>query len=231
MADELTPNYGLLAPKSTDTMSQNLTPTVPGLVQNIRDTFERIESAANPTIVASTLPQAGSYNIGDRVYLTSFLSSFILIAKDSNWGWIWRPVQAAISPWTNVGTGAFSGPDASGYVTHPTAPLAFALDNKGNCYWRGAIRKSVLGLPNTTSLAILNTLPNGLKHHSSGFYTVAIDPATPQSDTGVNGYKGGRWYIQPNGYNDFRFFNASSAQDFYVGGIEYVCSSLYYYNP
>lgn len=232
MADELTRNYGILVPKASDTMNQQVNPAVPGLVQNLRDGFERIEVAANPTVVsAPPLPQTGNYNIGDRVFLSdvNYRSSFILLSK-SPWGWVWRPVQAAMAPWITVPSSAYSGIDG-GYIAHPTKPLQFSLDNKGNCYWRGAIRKALLGLPNDDSKTIFASLPNGLRHHTSGMYTLAIDPATPQTDTGNIGFKGGRWYIDKTGGNSLRFHNAGSAQDIYFDGVEYVCSNLYYYSP
>lgn len=226
MADELTRNYGILCPKPTDSMAQG----VPPLVQNLRDAFERIEAAANPNVV-TTLPQSGTYNIGDRVYYSPTQSSFILLSKDPAWGWIWRPVQAAISPWRAVPVSAFSGVDAAGYGPHATRPLQIALDNRGNCHWRGAISKSTVGLPNNNSITIFANLPNGLRHHTNGMYTLAIDPATPQTDTGITGYKGGRLYVDVTGYTSFRFHYASSAQHIYFDGIEYPCSLLHYYSP
>lgn len=234
MADEFTTNYGVLLPKTTDTMSQQLSPATPNLVQNIRDAFETWEKAANPDVISvPPLPQSGTYKIGDRVYLSdaSYQSSFILISKDAVWGYIWRPVQAAMAPWITVPNTAFSGAQVAGWANHSTKPLQFSLDNKGNCFWRGAIRKSTAGLTNENSMAILATLPNGLKHHTEGMYTLAIDPATPQSTTGIAAYRGGRWYIRPDGYNSFRFHNSDSAQDVYFNGVEYVCSSAFYFDP
>lgn len=229
MADELTPNYGILLPKPSDTMSQKLTPSVPGLSQNLRDAFEAFEAAANPTIIASPpLPQTGDYAVGDRIFLShaSYRSSFILLSKDPAWGWVWRPVQAGLSPWRTIPSTAIID---SNYELHPTLTFGSALDNKGNCYWRGAIRKKTVGLPNHDSQNIFATLPAGLRHATSGMFTLAIDPATPQSDTGLEGYKGGRWYIQNDGYNSLRFHNPASGQDIHFTGIEYVASERHYY--
>lgn len=234
MADELTTNYGFLCPKPLDTMSQRVALPNPFLSQNLRDVYERIEAAANPTVIANPpLPQVGNYELGDRVYLSnaSYQSSFILISKSATWGWIWRPVQASYSPWIDVPASAISGADSAGWGQHPTRKFAFMLSNKGNCHWRGALRKTVVGLPNLNSLEILASLPNGLKHHTNGLYTLAIDPATPQADLGLIGYKGGRWYSQSDGYNSLRFHNAGTAQDVYFDGVEYVASSTHYYSP
>jgi hypothetical protein len=234
MVDEFTANYSMLCPKPVDTMSQRIAVPDPFLAQNIRDAFERIEAAANPAIVAAPpLPSAGNFRIGDRLYLSdaTYRSSFVLLSKDANWGWIWRPIQAAIGPWHTIPGSAFNGPDSATWASHPTKPLQVALSNKGHCHWRGAIRKSTVGLPNNNSLEIFANMPNGIKHHTVGMYTLAIDPATPQSDVSLAGYKGGRWYIQPDGYNSLRFHNATTAQDVYFDGLEYVVSNMHYYSP
>lgn len=232
MADELTRNYLLLCPKSVDTMSQQLSPATPNLVQNIRDAFERFEVAANPIVVTS-LPQAGNYNVGDRVYLNlaPYNSTFILYSKNPFWGWVWRPIYSGIAPWTTVPTAAFNGPTSVGWSVHATNPLQFALDNKGNCRWRGAIKFSSVGLGTSTSWNIFATLPIGLRHHTSGFYGLAIDPATPQTDTGIGAFKSARLYVGSDGSSSVKTFNAATAQNVYFDNIQYPCSVAYYYEP
>lgn len=234
MADEFTSNYGMLCPKESDTMSQQLTPAIPGLAQNLRDAWETLEKSANPDVIANPpLPQSGSYDIGDRVYLShaSYQSSFILIAKDAFWGWIWRPIQTGLAPWITVTSAVFQGPSGPDFQLHPTIPFQFTLDNKGNCYWRGAIRSVVSGIVTNSSLGIFAVLPSGLRNATSGMYTLTLDPATPQTDTGLLGYKGGRWYIQNDGYNSLRFHNTTNSQNIYFTGIEYVVSDRYYFTP
>lgn len=223
MPDELTPNYEMYLPTDNDSMTEP--------DRFLSDTWDVIEAAANPPIEpTSTLPQAGDYKVGDRVFCshTNYTSSFLLYSRDPNWGFVWRPVQAAISPWTNVPNTAFLDTD---YQSEVARPLQFALDNKGNCYWRGVIQKKVAGLPDAESKEILYNLPDGLRHHASGMYSLAVEEVTEEDTPGIGAFKGARWYIQFDGYNSFRFHNAEEAEFVHMTGIEYCCSNNVYLNP
>lgn len=221
MAD-FTPNYNIRLPAPNESMKDvNLFLTNP---------FKAFEKAANPTIVStSALPQSG-HKVFDRIYCSAagYESCFILLSNEPNWGYIWRPVQSAISPWYDIPATAIQDSD---YELHPTYKLQIALDNMGHCYWRGAIRKKIAGLPNGDSKAIFHTLPNGLRHHTDGIYHIAIDPVTGTSDTGLNAFKGGRFFIRTDGYTSFRFNGGATAQNIFMNSIEYPCSEGVFWSP
>lgn len=233
MADDLTTFYSMLKPKTSDTMSQKVAPETPNLSQNLRDCFERMEKAANPDVILTgVLPQAGNYNIGDRVFLQGTNEgSYILLSKDALWGYIWRPIQKGIAPWVDVPVTAFNGADSVGWTSNVTYPLQYTLDNKGNCYWRGGMTYFSVGLPVAQTKVIFASLPIGLRHHTSGQYMLATDPITPRSTTGIAAFRAARWYIQNDGYNSFRFFGSAESRHVFFDSVEYVCSTEYYYGP
>jgi len=121
-----TPNYGLVRPEPIDPMN------VPDV--QINPNWDALAGVPAPNS-GTTLPQSGSYNLGDRFYKSDTQSIYVLICKDVNWGWYWRPVHDAISPWFTVPTTCLQ---IAGWTLNPvvTNPFAIALDARGRCYWR-----------------------------------------------------------------------------------------------
>lgn len=228
----VTSNYGFFLPTGPGSMSD--------VKKNVTDSFKIIEPRNNITALAAgvALPQTGNYQIGDRVFREDlpvsssagkYPSNYILIVKDVNWGWHWRPIQHVISPWVDVPAGAI---ELAGWSIHPTSKLQIALDSKGMCHWRGTIRNGTGGLPSTTTQIILKELPDGLKPNANFMYTLAITPPTG-SAAGIAGYVGGRMFMKNDGTTSFRFFNANNfvSRDVWFDGLSYDNSSGYYYGP
>ncbi len=230
MADEFTPNYGLYIPKETDLMSD--------VKVNITDSFTVLESRGDPTIVAAdgALPQVGNYEVGDRVYRDDPIggsdgvhwpSSYILVCKDVNWGWHWRPIQQIISPWVDVPSTAI----ADSNWTFPTAKLQIALDSRGWCYWRGSIRRTTAGIPAATSFNILKTIPEGIRPNVKVTHTCALSPITG-SATGKAGNISGRFLMHEDGSSSFRTFNSANgvSQNIWISGLKYNNSAHWYFS-
>lgn len=221
MADEFTPNYGLFLPKSSDSMAD--------IRKNLTNSFEKLSTRAEPTIIANggSLPQVGNYEIGDRVIRQKTIadpfdhdSSFILVCKDVNWGWHWRPVQQIVSPWITIPASAIANVNWSLNATYPPA---IALDSKGFVHWRGAITFNA-SIANMTSFFPFKTVPVGLRSNSEFFHTVPVDPIN--SGTGLTGYKGGRIKMSPDGTMQFVFFNTSgtTVRNAWLTGLGYWSS-------
>jgi phage replication-related protein YjqB (UPF0714/DUF867 family) len=148
-----TSNYKFNKPLSTDKINDFET--------WLNANWDKAAYSTAPLQITGALPQSGPFNIGDRIYRTDDTSIYILICKDSTWGWFWRPVHAAISPWITVpnsviGSGWTGNPD-------PSNPFAVALDNRGSCHWRGAIAlTSGVMTPNVNYLPLAN-VPVGIR--------------------------------------------------------------------
>jgi hypothetical protein len=224
---ESTTNYGLQMPEDDDQMSDVETA--------LNDNFLILEPRADPTVIASggALPQAGDYNLGDRVFrndaITSgtYPSTYILVVKDATWGWHWRPVQQNISPWVTLPVGVIN--DAL-FEIHPTYPVAVAFDSQGYCHWRGAFRKKVANIPENTGYNVLKTMPVGLRTTTRLLHTVPVSPVV--SGTTENGYVGGRLFMAQDGTSSFVFFNTNNAtsQTFWITGLKYQPSKSFFYN-
>lgn len=213
--------YRLFMPDSSDSMAD--------IEKNITENLEKIEIAASP-INESELPDFESdYEPGDKVYFSDsgYESIFYLVAKDSFWGAIWRPIQAVLSPWYPMGPAIID----EDYQASSSYPPEFALDNKGYIHWRGVIERVSGNLPNDISINILAPMPKGIRHHTRGMFTLAIDPA-PQTGSGLSAYRGGRWYIQ-NDFdtnNTFRFHSAEESTEFWLDGVEYSIGEGFYFS-
>lgn len=220
MADEFTPNYSLFLPKPGDSMSD--------VRKNLTNTFEKLSTRADPTVIAAggPLPQVGNYEIGDRVTRIKsadpfdHTSSFILVCKDTNWGWHWRPVQSVLSPWITVPNTAI---DNVNWSLNATYPPQIALDSKGFVHWRGCITYNA-SINNMTSFFPFKNIPVGLRPNSEFFHTIPVDPIN--SGTGLTGYKGGRLKMDPTGVAQFLFFNtaATTVRNAWLTGLEYWAS-------
>lgn len=183
MAETPTPNYQLTKPELTDDMSD--------FDAWLNDNWTKIEDAVSPPNGA-TLPQVGTYDVGDRFYLTGTKSIYILVAKDANWGWHWRPVQDAISPWLTIPTTALN---LGTWTLNPVAtnPFAIALDNRGKCYWRGVIGTTAGNITRATSFNVFKPVPDGIRPRQKGAYMLGHETLAVGIDgSNLNSWQGAR---------------------------------------
>lgn len=182
-----TPQYQLNLANQTDQMSDFET--------WLNTNWDKISDAASPPS-GTTLPQAGDYNVGDRFYKTDTKSIYILVVKDANWGWHWRPIHDAISPWfTPPGT---CKDQAWDWNLNPVAtnPFAIAFDNRGKCYWRGVIGPTVGDFSRNSSIPVFKPLPTGLRPAYRGVYMLGHENLSVGVDgTNLNCWQGARILI------------------------------------
>src|SRR5215212_8252508 len=160
MPDQTTPRYGLVKPDENSLMSDFET--------YLNGNWDKITDATSPPS-GTSLPQSGTYNLGDRFYKSDTRSIYLLTAKDANWGWHWRPIHDAISPWFTVPTTCLA---LTGWTLNPVAtnPFAIALDNRGKCYWRGVIGTSTGNISRNVSHSLFNPLPDGIRPRTPGVF-------------------------------------------------------------
>lgn len=154
MVDGATTNYGFVKPDKTSPMND--------FTSYLNNNWDKITAIPPGRSITGALPQTGTFNIGDRIYRTNDTSTYILVCKSALWGWFWRPVHAAISPWITVPAGALT---LAGWTMAPDAanPFAIALDNRGNCHWRGTLGIVSGVLAGNTSYNPFAPLPVGLR--------------------------------------------------------------------
>jgi hypothetical protein len=232
MADEYTPNYNFFVPKETDSMAD--------VKKNVTDTFKKIEPRNNLTVIAAggALPQVGNYEIGDRVFrndpITSstYPSNYILVCKDANWGWHWRPIQAQMSPWVTVPSTAIGvGWDVT-WEVHPTIKFQIALDYYGYTHWRGCIRTKVSGnITNNSPMEPLKNIPRGIRPNANFTKVLATNPVL-SSAPGAAGYTGARITFENTGYTYIMGINTAGtiAQNIWFDSLRYNNSDALYYN-
>jgi len=165
MADEFTTNYGFVKPDDLSLMRSFET--------YMNGNWTAIEGVVAPPSITGTLPQSGSYNLYDRVYRTDDQSIYILIVKDVLWGWHWRPVHAAISPWIQIR--AFDIFENAAWNNPGPSNLQVAYDNKGQMHWRGFLQRTSAMVWNTTE-AIFKDMPKGI--YPSRSFSYVADPVT-----------------------------------------------------
>lgn len=166
MVDGATTNYGFVKPDKTSPMSDFTT--------YLNNNWDAIEGVVAPNVITGALPQTGTYNVGDRVFRTDDNSIYILVCKDTTWGWFWRPVHAAIAPWITVPSTAVTNSLWNGAI-NPSNPFAISLDNRGNCHWRGALGLNTSTLSGNFSYTPLANLPAGLLPRESGIFTLGYE--------------------------------------------------------
>jgi hypothetical protein len=216
-----TTNYGINKPLETDSMAD---------FEPINTGWDKLADAISPPS-GTTLPQSGTYNVGDRFYKSDTSSVYILLAKDANWGWHWRPVQDAISPWLAVPATCLN---LGTWTINPVAanPLAIAFDNRGKCYWRGVIGISSGTIPRNVSHAVFKPLPVGLTPRQQGVYmcgheTIAVGTA----GTSLNSWQGARIFIPENGTSNPSIRCYGGTAEFnrvYVTGVNYAVGTAKY---
>jgi hypothetical protein len=225
MAEPPTSNYGLEKPEISDLMSDSN--------RWLNNNWAKIEDAASPPS-GTTLPQAGSYDLGDRFYKSDTRSIYILVCKDANWGWHWRPIQDAISPW-------FTPPatcmEIAGWTLNPVPanPFAIAFDNRGKCYWRGVIGPTAGNISRGVSHAVFKPLPNGLRPARRGAHMLGHETLAIGTDgTQFNSYQGARIFISddPTAEPTIRCFGGTA--DFnrvHLTGVHYAVGTARYTTP
>lgn len=192
MAIEPTPNYALnkVGNPSTDLMSN--------FEVWLNQNWDKITDATAPPS-GTNLPQTGSYNVGDRFYKSDTKSIYILVCKDADWGWHWRPIQDPISPWLTIPTTCLN---LGTWTLNPVAsnPFAIAFDNRGKCYWRGVVGITAGTIPRNVSHAVFKPVPGGLKPRQLGVYLLGHDTlAVGTNGTLLNCYQGARIFIPDDG--------------------------------
>jgi hypothetical protein len=220
-----TPNYGLIRPEETDSMSDFET--------QINANWDTIAGVPAPNSGA-VLPQAGSYNVGDRFYKTDTQSIYILVTKDANWGWYWRPVQDAISPWFVVPSTALI---IAGWTLNPVAanPMAIALDNRGKCYWRGVIGPVAGNIARAASIAVFGCPPIGIRPRLRGAYMLGHETlAVNNTPTSLQSYQGARIFISEDSTANSTVRCFGGTADFnriHLGPVQYATGNSVWYTP
>ncbi|MFE1145203.1 hypothetical protein [Streptomyces rochei] len=222
------PNYPFFYPKASDLMKD--------VKKNVTDNFKIIEPRNDITVIPAggALPQSGNYNIGDRVFRNDppnnnqWPSNYILVTKDVNWGWHWRPIQQIISPWVTVPANCIEL--TSDWEVHPTRLLQIALDSRGWCHWRGVIRTKVPGIPVNTSIVVFKNIPEGIRPNVNFMHTLSVSPI--RSAAGKAGNVSGRIYCDNAGYSSLRFSNTNNgaSQNVWFDGLHYQPGRQIYYS-
>lgn len=196
MADSLTPNYGI-------TKADPKTALMSNFDLYINTPWDKITNAAAPPS-GTTLPQSGSYNVGDRFYKSDTKSIYILVCKDANWGWHWRPVQDAISPWLSVSSTCLN---LGTWTVNPVPanPMAIALDSRGRCYWRGVIGITSGTIPRNVSHSVFKAVPVGIRPARGGAFMLGHETLAVSTTSSGNysSWQGCRIYISDGIVPDF----------------------------
>lgn len=225
MPDQNTPNYGLVKPASNSPMSD--------FTSYINNNWDKLTDAVSPPS-GTALPQSGTYNVGDRFYKSDTKSIYILVCKDANWGWHWRPIQDAISPWLTVPSTCL----ALGTWTLnpvPANPFAIALDNRGKAYWRGIIGITTGTFARNTSHAVFKPVPDGIRPRLRGAYLLGHQTLAVGTDgTNLASWQGARIFISddPTANATVRGFGGTA--DFnqvFLTGVNYAVGTGEYLTP
>lgn len=225
MAETPTPNYGLTKPEDTDNMAAFDTWLNPN--------WDKLTNAVAPPSGA-TLPQSGTYKVGDRFYLTTTKSIYINVCQDAAWGWYWRPVQDAISPWFTVPTTCLNlGTWTLNPV--PANPFAIALDHRGKAYWRGVIGITAGTIPRNVSHNVFKSLPTGIRPRSAGAFMTGHETLAVGTDgTNLTAYQGVRVFLTDDapGLPSVRAFGGTAEFNrVYLNGIQYAVGTAKYTAP
>ncbi len=153
MSDPVTANYGINLPQPSDSMAD--------VADGFNNAWPIISNAVKPngTIAGVGMPSSG-YTVGQTCYNTTWKSLFILIAIDSNWGYMWRPIHARWGPWVIVGSGVLN--DTVNYESALDWFPAYRISNSGDFELAGGIKRSTPPMPNGF-LTQMNPLPVGCR--------------------------------------------------------------------
>jgi len=226
MSDTPTPNYGLTRPDKDDAMSDFGT--------WLNGNWTTLENAVSPNS-GTTLPQSGSYNVGDRFYKTDTKSIYILVVKSALWGWHWRPIQDAISPWLTIPTTVLTG-TGSTWTLNPVAanPFAIAFDNRGKCYWRGVVGPSSGTIGRNANYQIFQNLPTGLSPSRPSSFMVGHETlAISTTGSSLQSWQGAKVFLPNDGsVPTIRAFGGNA--DFnrlYMNQVHYAVGAALYTTP
>lgn len=222
MTDTTTPNYGFIKPDPKTAFMRDFE-------TYLNPMWTKIEDAVSPPS-GTTLPQAGTYNIGDRFYKSDTKSIYLLVAKDANWGWHWRPIHDAISPWLTIPTTCLNAPFNSTWTLNPTPanPMAIAFDNRGKCHWRGIIGPTAGTIVRATSHSVFKPLPEGLRPSRQGGFMLGHETIAVGTDgTLFVSYQGARLFLfdsrSPTGNQTIRCFGGNAEFNrVHLGGVSYA---------
>lgn len=223
-----TENYGFFLPTEEDSMADVQT--------NLTSSFETLEAVPEIPVFAAgvALPQSGPYEIGDRIFRNDALgpdqwpSSYILVCKDINWGWHWRPIQVPLSPWVTL-TNSIIDASQPNFMISPTVPLSMAMDYKGRVWWRGAVEYNVAGIPVGTK-TLFKPFPSGIKPNSPFEFINAVSPVTSGGVSGVNSFVGAIMHGDANG-STFQFWNTAVGPRFvFFDGFSYIAAESFFSN-
>lgn len=195
--------------------------------------WEKLRKATAP-LSGTTLPQSGPYDLGDRFYKTDTKSIYILVCKSADWGWHWRPVQDAISPWLTIPTTCLNlGTWTLNPV--PANPFAIAFDNRGKCYWRGIVGITSGTFARNTSHSVFKVLPDGLRPSRRGVYMLGHETAAVGTDgTQLSAWQGARIFLSndPTANPTVRGFGGTA--DFnrvHLTGVNYAAGTGVFLTP
>lgn len=220
------PNYGLVRPEDTDPMWD--------FEPQINDNWTKLADVPSPPS-GTTLPQTGSYDIGDRFYKSDTQSIYILVVKDVSWGWHWRPVQDAISPWLTMPSSVLIA--GGSWSLNPVAanPFAIAFDNRGKCHWRGVIGVTSGTFARNTSIAVFGPPPLGLRPRQRGTYMLGhATLAVNTTATSLQSYQGARILISEDPTANVTARGFGGTADFnqiHLAGISYSTGNALWYTP
>lgn len=225
MAAELTPNYALnkVGDPSVDQMKD--------FDIWLNANWDKILDAPAPPS-GTVLPTSGSYNVGDRFYKTDTKSIYLLVTKDANWGWYWRPIHDPISPWYTVPNSAMIFGGWSLNIV-PAAPMQIALDNRGRCFWRGIIAPSSGTFARATSIGLFACPPVGIRPRQRGVFMLGHETlAVNSTPTSLQSYQGARIFIPDDGISNTTVRGFGGTADFnkiHLTGIQYAVGTGLYY--
>jgi hypothetical protein len=139
-----TPNFGFNLPAPADSMA-DVTDSF-----NLAFTYmnNKMLGPSAGIVAGSVLPQKtgaalpSDYKVGDVIHLTGWKSNFILIAVQADsgtpyWGYVWRPIQAAWSPWVTVQTATYF---SANFTAATNDPLRYRVSNQGEIEFTGGMR-------------------------------------------------------------------------------------------
>lgn len=225
MPEVPTPNYGFNKPEPNDSMADFET--------WLNHNWDAITDAASPPS-GTVLPQTGTYKIGDRFYKTDTQSIYILVGKDPNWGWFWRPIQDAISPWFTIPSTCL---DIANWTVNPVPanPFAIALDNRGKCYWRGVIGTVSGNIARATSHITFKSIPAGITPREGGIFMLGHETLSVSTTaTSLNAWQGARIFLSANLSAQPSIRALGGSADFnriHLSGINYAVGTELYSTP
>jgi hypothetical protein len=219
----LTVHNNFFMPDPEDSMSD--------VEKNISNNFRAIEDAASLEIFNDLPGDMEEYydrfNLGDRIFVQHSAlqnTSYILVAKNLQWGLIWRPIQAAIGIWKEP-PNAITHPD---WQSQSANPMQFALCNRGKFYLRGTLSLTTGTIPENTSITLLAPLPVGARPSNEFHQTLGFFPMGPRTN---NVFRGARIFVSRLGVSSFRFWGVTTTNQVFLEPVSFSIGGELYFNP